>query len=41
MDSRLFEQNVRLKDTYTTPILILEGLNDKVFERAGMKWNVN
>ncbi len=37
MDNRLFEQIVRLKDTYTTPILILEGLNDKVFERTGMK----
>jgi ERCC4-type nuclease len=37
MDNRLFEQIVRLKDTYTTPILILEGLSDKVFERTGMK----
>ena len=37
MDNRLFEQIVRLKDTYTTPILILEGLNDKVFERTGMR----
>ena len=37
MDNRLFEQIVRLRDTYTTPILILEGLNDKVFERTGMK----
>ena len=37
MDNRLFEQIVRLKDTYSTPILILEGLNDKVFERTGMK----
>ena len=37
MDNRLFEQIVRLKDTYNTQILILEGLNDKVFERTGMK----
>jgi Fanconi anemia group M protein len=37
MDNRLFEQIVRLKDTYATPILILKGLNDKVFEPTGMK----
>jgi len=37
MDNRLFEQIVRLKDTYPTQILILEGLDDKVFERTGMK----
>ena len=37
MDNRLFEQLLRLKDTYTYPILILEGLNDKVFENTGMK----
>ena len=37
MDNRLFEQIVRLKDTYSTLILILEGLNNKVFERTGMK----
>ena len=37
MDNRLFEQLLRLKDTYKYPILILEGLNDKVFENTGMK----
>ena len=37
MDNRLFEQLLRLKDTYPYPILILEGLNDKVIERTGMK----
>lgn len=37
MDNRLFEQIVRLKDTYPIQILILEGLNDRVFERTGMK----
>ena len=37
IDNRLFEQCIRLKDTYTTPILILEGLNDNVFENTGMK----
>ena len=37
MDNRLFEQLIRLKDTYPYPILILEGLNDKVFENTGMK----
>lgn len=37
MDNRLFEQCLRLKETYTTPILILEGLNDNVFENTGMK----
>ena len=37
MDNRLFEQLLRLKDTYPYPILILEGLNDKVFENTGMK----
>ncbi len=37
MDNRLFEQLLRLKDTYETPILILEGLNDKVFNKVGMK----
>ncbi len=36
MDNRLFEQVLRLKDTYADPILILEGLNDKVFENTGM-----
>lgn len=37
MDNRLFEQLLRLKETYATPILILEGLNDEVFENTGMK----
>jgi len=37
VDNRLFEQLIRLKDTYPTPILILEGLNDNVFENTGMK----
>ncbi len=37
VDNRLFEQCLRLKETYTTPIIILEGLNDKVFENTGMK----
>jgi len=37
MDNRLFEQLLRLKDTYQYPILILEGLNDEVFENTGMK----
>ncbi|HEC38050.1 MAG TPA: hypothetical protein ENI29_07430, partial [bacterium] len=37
MDNRLFEQLLRLKETYLNPILILEGLNDKVFENTGMK----
>jgi Fanconi anemia group M protein len=36
MDNRLFEQLLRLKETYDTPILILEGLNDEVFETTGM-----
>jgi Fanconi anemia group M protein len=36
MDNRLFEQLLRLKDTYDSPILILEGLNDEVLENTGM-----
>ena len=36
MDNRLFEQLLRLKDTYEYPILILEGLNNEVFENTGM-----
>ena len=36
MDNRLFEQMMRLKETYITPILIIEGLNDNVFENVGM-----
>ena len=37
MDNRLFEQLLRLRDTYKTPILILEGLNDDVFNKVGIK----
>ena len=37
IDNRLFEQCLRLKETYLTPILVLEGLNDNVFENTGMK----
>ena len=37
MDNRLFEQLLRLKETYEYPILILEGLNDNIFENTGMK----
>lgn len=37
MDNRLFEQLLRLKDSYEHPILILEGLNDDVIENTGMK----
>jgi ERCC4-type nuclease len=37
IDNRLFEQCLRLKETYSTPILILEGLNNDVFENTGMK----
>ncbi len=37
MDNRLFEQLLRLKDTYPTPIIVLEGLNDNVFNKVGMK----
>ncbi len=37
MDNRLFEQLLRLKDTYQYPILLLEGLNNDVFENTGMK----
>ncbi|MFX0187802.1 MAG: ERCC4 domain-containing protein [Candidatus Hodarchaeota archaeon] len=37
MDNRLFEQLLRLKETYANPILILEGLNDEVFKLTGMK----
>ncbi|HEC38278.1 hypothetical protein LCGC14_1226920 [marine sediment metagenome] len=37
MDNRLFEQMLRLKETYPNPILIIEGLNDKVFNKTGMK----
>jgi ERCC4-type nuclease len=36
IDNRLFEQLVRLKETYDKPILILEGLNDDVFQQTGM-----
>jgi len=37
-DNRLFEQLLRLKEAYPEgTILILEGLNDDVFENTGMK----
>lgn len=39
MDNRLFEQLERLKETYECPVLILEGLNDDVFEFTGMNIN--
>jgi Fanconi anemia group M protein len=35
-DNRLFEQLLRLKETYESPILILEGLNDEVFKNVGV-----
>ncbi len=38
-DNRLFEQLLRLKETYITAILIIEGLNDMVFENTGMNIN--
>ena len=38
MDNRLFEQLLRLKEAYPEgAIIILEGLNDNVFENTGMK----
>lgn len=38
MDNRLFEQLLRLKEAYPEgSVLILEGLNDDVFENTGMK----
>ncbi|GAI22045.1 unnamed protein product [marine sediment metagenome] len=37
MDNRLFQQLLRLKEAYETPIVILEGLNDRVFSNTGMK----
>ncbi|KKL72916.1 hypothetical protein LCGC14_2080130 [marine sediment metagenome] len=37
MDNRLFGQLLSLKETYEAPILILEGLNNKVFKNTGMK----
>ncbi|MGV9174261.1 MAG: ERCC4 domain-containing protein, partial [Promethearchaeia archaeon] len=37
MDNRLFDQLKRLKETYEDPILILEGLNDDVFNLTEMK----
>ncbi|MHA1293101.1 MAG: ERCC4 domain-containing protein [Promethearchaeota archaeon] len=36
MDNRLFEQLLRLKETYPYPILVIEGLNDQVFNNTGM-----
>ncbi|HEC37319.1 MAG TPA: hypothetical protein ENI29_03725 [bacterium] len=37
MDNRLFEQLLRLKETYQNAILILEGLDDKAINYTGMK----
>ncbi len=37
MDNRLFEQLLRLKEAYPCAILIIEGLNNKVFNNTGMK----
>jgi ERCC4-type nuclease len=37
IDNRLFEQLIRLKDTYENPILIIEGLSINVFENIGMR----
>ncbi len=39
MDNRLFDQLLRLKEVYPLPILILEGLNDSVFNFTGMNIN--
>ncbi|KKM97994.1 hypothetical protein LCGC14_1162420 [marine sediment metagenome] len=36
MDNRLFEQLLRLKESYPCAILIIEGLNDTVFNNTGM-----
>lgn len=36
IDNRLFDQLMRLKETYPNPVLILEGLTDEVFENTGM-----
>jgi len=36
MDNRLFDQLIRLKETYPNPILILEGLTDEIFGNTGM-----
>ena len=33
----MFEQRLRLKESYSTAILIIEGLNNKVFNNTGMK----
>ncbi|MFX1564100.1 MAG: ERCC4 domain-containing protein [Promethearchaeota archaeon] len=35
-DGRLFEQLIRLTDTYSAPVLILEGISDSVLEISGM-----
>jgi len=35
-DGRLFEQLIRLTDTYSIPVLILEGFSDQVLEISGM-----
>ncbi|MHA1334844.1 MAG: ERCC4 domain-containing protein [Promethearchaeota archaeon] len=36
-DNRLFDQLERLKSVYPNPILILEGLNQEVFENTGLR----
>ncbi|TFG22394.1 MAG: hypothetical protein EU529_10685, partial [Promethearchaeota archaeon] len=38
-DNRLFDQLLRLKDNYNIPILILEGLNQNVFNNIGVSIN--
>jgi len=37
MDKRLFDQLIRLMDSYETPILIIEGFNDDALESTGMR----
>jgi ERCC4-type nuclease len=37
LDNRIFEQLLRLKDTYSSPILILEGLNQEVLSNTGVR----
>lgn len=36
-DNRLFEQLLRLKETYSSPMLIVEGLNKFVFDNINVK----
>ena len=37
VDNRLFEQIYRLKEAYPKPVLIIEKLNDEVFNNTGIK----